>query len=194
VRRRRRRAYDDYDDEPDFEAAREKVSSPGLCLEFVGWGGAVLFLALAILCFVVGAEQQDRIQQNQNQNQNWNQKRNQNQNWNNPNQQGANQNDGIGLMIVGGCVGVFGLPVSIIMAIGGRKMRNLTSYNWAMTASILGIASIVLFGLCSVLHIGAGIWALTALTDRNVQECFKLGRRGRRREANPFEDAQEDGD
>src|SRR5205823_11382211 len=85
--------------------------------------------------------------------------------------------DPVVMIVMAMCLGVFGIPYSVVMAIGARKMRHLTSRAWAMTSAVLGIAAIVLFGLFGVFHIAAGVWGLIALSDANVSEAFEYRRR-----------------
>ncbi len=144
---RRRRSRRSDPDEPDFEAAREKLAQPGQFLEAVGWLSTLLSIGLAVLLILLGADGQKQ-----------------------PGQAGE---DAVVLIVLGGCLGVFGVPYSLAMAIGGRKMRSMSSRRWAMTACVLGIAAIVMFGLLGLLHIAAGIWGLTALMDQNVEACFR---------------------
>src|SRR5438128_1501666 len=67
------------------------------------------------------------------------------------------------------------LPYTIVMVVGGRKMRSLSSYGWAMTASVVGIASIVLFCsvcVCALVPIGFGIWGVVTLNNPIVSRAF----------------------
>jgi hypothetical protein len=85
-----------------------------------------------------------------------------------------------GLLIMGCCLGVFLLPYSLVMAIGGRHMRNLSSRGWAMTAAILGVLAIPLMGCGGIIHGALGIWALVVLEKPQVRRAFGLPGRHRR--------------
>ena len=76
------------------------------------------------------------------------------------------------------------LENSFVIAWGGRHMRNLTSYGWALTGGIMCIVfGVILFGLvcCSgILHIPLGIWALVAVNNRAARRGFSFDQRRRR--------------
>lgn len=59
--------------------------------------------------------------------------------------------------------------MSAVIVIGSFRMKSLGSYGWAMTASILGIGSII---TCNLLALGFGIWALVILLDPTVKDGF----------------------
>ncbi len=141
-RRRRRRRYD----RDDFDDARADVYAPAVCLEALGWLGMLGSVCCAGFMALAGAM---------------------------ANQPGGPKNDDGPLLIVIGIVmGVMGLPFSLVLTIGGRALRRLTSRGWAMTAAAAGIGGFVLFGLFGVPHLGAGIWALVVLNKPHVREAF----------------------
>lgn len=146
-RPRPRRRY--RDDEPDIELARSQVSGPGAFLEVVGWGSLLLSLLGGVGFLIAGVVAQDRPRKPPN-------------------------DDAVVFFILAGCFGVFGVPYSAVMAYGARKMRTLSSYGWAMASAILGIVSFLLLGICGMVHIAAGIWALVVLLDQNVKDSFDL--------------------
>jgi hypothetical protein len=156
-------------DEPDVEAARTKVSAPATFLEVVGWGSVALCVLIGLILILAGMEAQGRPQRQR---------------------QPGNNDDPVFFFVMATCLGGFGIPYSIIMAIGARKMRNLSSRGWAMTAAVLGVAAIVIFGLFGVFHIAAGVWALVALSDPNVTRSF--GYRHRRYERDDEYDEYDD--
>jgi hypothetical protein len=82
---------------------------------------------------------------------------------------------GIALLITG----VLGIPFHVVIILGGSRMKQLRSYGLAMTAAILGIGSLVLFGLCGLFGLGIGIWALTSLMNEDVKYEFRRNARSR---------------
>lgn len=170
-RRRRRPDYDrdeydryddrddDYDDEPSG-AVRERalalVAGPALWLEILSWLGALAAVGVCALCVVLALEMQNG-------------------------NRAANAGDEVALMVIGACTAVFGVPYSVAMGIGARKMRTLQSRGWALAAAILGITGFVLFGVCGAVHAGIGVWALVALENPVVRAAFGVGPRRRRR-------------
>lgn len=160
--RRRRRDEEFEDDDYDYvpyrtsasEEARYLVAAPAMWLEICGWLSALAAVGGAVLLFVAAANAA-----------------------NNPN---GNQNDEPAEMFVffGCCVGVFGIPYGVVMAIGARHMRNLSNHGWAMAGAILGVASFAIFGVCGMFQTGFGVWALVTLHKPVVREAFGLTRRG----------------
>ena len=150
------RAEDEYDRDDARESAREEalrvVAGPGTALEVIGWLGILWSLGICALCVVLA------IEMNNNAN--------------------VNGDDEF-LILLGCCAGAVGVPYSLAMAIGGRKMRALSSRGWAMTASILGVASFSLFGVCGIVQAGIGAWALVALDKPAVRAAFGLEPRRR---------------
>ncbi|MBS0204796.1 MAG: hypothetical protein JSS49_17965 [Planctomycetes bacterium] len=57
-----------------------------------------------------------------------------------------------------------------LVAIGALKMKNLTNYGLAMTASIL--AMIPCFSPCCLIGLPIGIWSLVVLGDASVKSKF----------------------
>ena len=135
------------------EEALQIVAAPALWLEIIGWLGALVAVGTCALCVVVAIEIN-----NGNQNAN---------------------DDEAALVFLGIGAGVFGVPYSVALAIGARKMRDLSSRGWAMTASILGVAAFAMFGICGVVHAAFGAWALVALDNRAVRSAFGPDRRRR---------------
>jgi hypothetical protein len=72
-----------------------------------------------------------------------------------------------GLGIVSGVIGII---VGVVVLLGAMKMKNLTSYGFAMTSAIL--AMIPCISPCCCLGIPIGIWAIVALVDQNVKNSF----------------------
>lgn len=84
------------------------------------------------------------------------------------------------LGIVYGIAGVLGLAYYSVLLIGTMRLKNMTSHSWAMTAAIMSIASILCLGVCSVLQLGFGIWALVVLSDSEVKRAFQMSGEGER--------------
>lgn len=156
--RRRRPDPDDEDDYVDYERdaqARRTVAAPAMWLEVLGWLGALASVGVIALCVVGAAFVADN---------------------------GGNDEDAVPLLMLGGCTGVFGVPYSIVMAIGARRMRDLSSRGWAMTACMLAIGSFSVCGVVGIIHAGFGVWALIALDKPEVRAAFGLTARNRDRD------------
>jgi len=84
------------------------------------------------------------------------------------------QQDAVAQML-GGTIsivfGIVGILVGAVVFFGAMKMKNLESYGFAMTATIL--AMIPCISPCCVLGLPIGIWALVALLDQNVKASFR---------------------
>ncbi len=90
----------------------------------------------------------------------------------------ANQanGNGAGQVLFGLVSGFLVLPYTIVMVVGGRKLRALSSYGWAMTASIVGVASFALIFCvcgCSLVPVGFGIWGIVTLNNPVVQRALR---------------------
>jgi predicted Zn finger-like uncharacterized protein len=72
-------------------------------------------------------------------------------------------------MIAGVGSAIFGLVYWTIATIGAVKMKNLSSYGFAMTACILGMLPC---SLCCVLGLPFGIWGLVVLNRPEVKDAF----------------------
>jgi phage FluMu protein Com len=77
-------------------------------------------------------------------------------------------------MVLGGAIivagSIFGLILDCIVMIGAVKMKNLTSYAFAMAAAIVAMFPC---SLCWPLGLAFGIWALVALSDNAVKAAFR---------------------
>ncbi len=150
---RRSRRSDPDRDEWERQEATRLAYGPGTWLEVCGWLGGLLLAGGAVLRLLVAAAQA-----------------------NNPNPP-PGETEG---MIIGGVMsGLLALPYTIVMVVGGRKMRALSSYGWAMTASVVGIASFVLFCcvcICSFVPVGFGIWGVVTLNNPVVLRAFRRPR------------------
>lgn len=163
-RPRRRRDPDSHPDDYDYERPRRRraewdrrdaedvVRAPGLWLELCGWGGALTLMGGAVFWILAGAGAR-----------------------NNPN---ANGDDGVAVLMAL-FSGLCAVPYAVVMIVGGRKMRALSGYGWAMTASVLGIASVGLFCFACVfafIPVVFGIWGVTALINPVVSQAFEDAR------------------
>ncbi|MBN2023056.1 MAG: zinc ribbon domain-containing protein [Pirellulales bacterium] len=70
-------------------------------------------------------------------------------------------------------VGLVAIVASMVVLIGGIRMKNLESYGLAMTASIL--AMIPCISPCCLLGLPFGIWAIVVLSDSEVRAAFSQG-------------------
>ena len=62
----------------------------------------------------------------------------------------------------------FMLVMNLVIAVGAIRMMSLKNYGLALTAAIMSL----LCGLCSLLSLPFGIWALVVLCDSNVKSHF----------------------
>lgn len=72
--------------------------------------------------------------------------------------------------------GVILVAYFIVMLIGAIRMKNLQSHTFALASAIMAIVSIMCLGLCSVLVVPFGIWALVVLLNANVKRQFELAK------------------
>lgn len=157
----RRDEYDDYDrprrrrrdperDEWEREEALHLVHGPGTWLEVCGWVGGLLLAGGAVLRIAMAGLL-----------------------GNNPN---APPGEVEGLIAGGVLSGLIALPYTIVLVVGGRKMRALSSYSWAMTASVVAISSFVLLCcilVCALVPVGFGIWGVVTLGNPLVRRAFE---------------------
>jgi predicted Zn finger-like uncharacterized protein len=145
-RKRRRRRRHEYGD-PD--KGREAIAKPALALEVMAWLSLLLIVGLSIFLVVVGFAMEDQPQ-------------------------AQKQDDPPELFIyMGFCLGIFSVPYFAVIAFGARKLRNLSSQTWGITAAVMSVASIVLFGVCGLPIIATGIWAIVALNNDDVKAAFR---------------------
>lgn len=80
-----------------------------------------------------------------------------------------------GMQLFGGGIGmVFGviaLVCGVVVILGAIKMKNLESYNFAMTACILSM--IPCLSPCCPLGLIFGIWGVVVLNDAGVKAAFR---------------------
>jgi hypothetical protein len=67
--------------------------------------------------------------------------------------------------------GLFVIVLSILIIVGGVKMRRLESYGLAMAAAIL--ATIPCLSPCCLLGLPFGIWAIIVLSSEEVKATFR---------------------
>lgn len=149
--------YDDYDEDHGPSAAREKVKGPGLAMIIVGSVGVLLSLVLAgfgvaMPFLMVGPGG------------------------------GPQGPEAIIFPIVYGGMGLASLAGSIVVIVGGNRMRQCRSWGLALTAAILCMGAVLLYGLCGAIAMGLGIWALVVLSNTQVKEEFDRVSRGGTRE------------
>src|SRR5262245_22681328 len=172
---RGRSEYDDFErraremdgDRPDDsdqvrKAALAKVRAPGLLLQLFGalsvafgtmCGGISLVSPKAVVDWMYDKLEEMEKQQPQQQKQ----------------QRPPREEAVKSVQIEGAVYGIVALLSGIIIFIGGSKMKDLKSYGWAMTGSILCIFP----GLCCVcLVLIPGIWGLIVLFNADVKYAF----------------------
>jgi hypothetical protein len=84
------------------------------------------------------------------------------------------------MLIIGGIYAVPGTPYCIVMAIGGHQMKRLRGTAWGYTAAGMGIATIVLCGVCwptTWAGVGFGIWAIVTMSRPEVREAIEANQK-----------------
>lgn len=146
--RPRRRRHDPDREEWERREAVALVHGPGTWLEVCGWLGGLLLAGGGLVRIAYGAAIGNNAPPGE--------------------AEGA---------IAGGVVSaLLALPYTIVMVVGGRKMRALSSFGWAMTASVAGIASFFLLCcvcVCAFFPVGFGIWGLVVLNNPLVRRAFE---------------------
>jgi hypothetical protein len=71
----------------------------------------------------------------------------------------------------GTLAGLLAAFMYLIVLIGAVKMKNLTSYGFAMTAAILSMLTCC--SLCEIVGLPLGIWALVVLCAPDVKAAFR---------------------
>jgi hypothetical protein len=134
---------------------RARVFGPGVCLELCGWLGGFLVELSAFAHVIVALAQ-----------------------LNNPN--GRNPNNPPELMLVLGLLsGLLGVPFALVLIVGGRKMRELSSLPWALSASVAALGSFVFLYVvcvCALIPPALGLWSLLALSNPTVRRAFEENR------------------
>ena len=133
---------DDYDDGGGRPNPADRVCGPGTALAVVGWVGLVGTVLTLVLLLVVGL--------------------------NDP----PPGDELIVNVVVGGVIGALGLAYFAVIAAGGHRIRQCRRYGLAMTAAILATTSIALIGVCSVVILPFGIWAVVVLAQSDVRRAF----------------------
>ena len=157
-RRRRRHDFDDgprwgderddYDDRPAGENRPEdRVRAPGTAMAVAGWVGIALTLVTLALILVFGLE--------------------------NP----PPHDELVVNLVVGAVLGSISVVYFAVIAAGGHRMRQCRGYGLAMTAAVLAIASVTVLGVCSVVTLPFGIWAVVVLSQADVRRAFERARR-----------------
>ncbi len=133
------------------EEARAIVAGPANGLIWTGWLSAMLCLFGGAALAAFGHEQQ--------------------------NNRRMQQDDPETFMVLGVGAVVFGTPYCVVMAIGGHQMKRLRGTGWGYTAGGLGIATILICGVCmptTWAGMGFGIWAITALSRAEVRDAIEV--------------------
>ena len=140
---------DDYDDGGPLRVRPEdRVRGPGTALAVVGWVGLAATILGLGAALLIGL-----------------------------NDPPPDEEELIVNIVVGSILGVVCVFYFVLIAIGGHRMRVCRSYGLAMTAAILATASIALIGLCSVVILPFGIWAIVVLSQADVRRAFDRARR-----------------
>jgi hypothetical protein len=66
---------------------------------------------------------------------------------------------------------IFSLIFALLITIGGMKMKSLSGYGLAMTASIL--CMIPCTNICCIIGLPIGLWALIVLMNQDVKSAFR---------------------
>ena len=66
---------------------------------------------------------------------------------------------------------VFGLLIDAVIIYGAVRMKNLSSYSWAVAAAVLALIPCLSSPCCAV-GVPFGLWALLVLLDRDVRAAF----------------------
>ncbi len=152
--RRTRRAGSRYDDREDYDDAREYGGTREAALAKVGPPAVCLVVVslLSLVIALIGAVAGMVMFQNPG--------------------PGKTEEDGVIVAVV--CA--LYIPYSAVMLAGAVRMKALRGYGLAMTAAIMAVANIACFGVCGLLSVGFGIWALVAMQDANVKRQFRRTR------------------
>ncbi|MBO0696821.1 MAG: hypothetical protein J2P46_00365 [Zavarzinella sp.] len=144
---------DDYDDEFGYADPRRKVHGPGVALMVVGWVGVLVSLGIAVVGAVLFFAAARRPPRDLS----------------------------LGAVMV--VAGFASAAACVVTAVAGTRMRHCRNWGLALTAAILAICSFLLLGLCSVLTMPFGIWALVVLVQPDVKREFEQVALGRSRPA-----------
>jgi uncharacterized membrane protein YhaH (DUF805 family) len=155
-----RGAFDPRPADPDADAddrdeARERAFGPGLCLELSGW---VFGFLIEVGAFVRVVQALILI--------------------NNPNQQNPNEPPEV-VLILGLTFGFLGLPYALVLIVGGRRLRDLSSRSWAVTAAATAVGSVLLvyvLCVCAFVPVLFGVWGLIAVANPAVRRAFAANR------------------
>lgn len=72
---------------------------------------------------------------------------------------------------IGVAFGLLGIALSVVVILGGLKMKRLESHAWSMAGAI--VALIPCLSPCCLLGLPFGIWALVVLNDTQVRMAFR---------------------
>ena len=143
------------DDEFRYDDPGDQVRGPGLALLVVGCVGLLVSFGLVGLGLMIVEEAANRRTRRPS-------------------------DDAVAGVILTGA-GLLLVPVSVLIAWGGGRMRQCRSRGLALTAALLACSSFLLLGLCAVFVMPFGIWALAVLLQPDVRREFARAVRDRRR-------------
>jgi O-antigen/teichoic acid export membrane protein len=156
--------YDDrFDDRPRARAVTSRatvqrmVAGPAKGLIWTGVIGAFLFLVGGAVAIYLGLEHR-----------------------NDPDPEV--EETAIMAIIIAAVFMVLGIPYYLFMAYAAMRFKALAGPGWGQTANILGLVTVVLFGLClptTWAAAGCGIWGLVVLNKPQVQRYFRNQRKTR---------------
>lgn len=72
---------------------------------------------------------------------------------------------------VGIVLSLIALAVGVVILLGALKMKNLTSYGFAMASAVLAMVPCV--SPCCLVGLPIGIWAVVVLNDPAVKSAFR---------------------
>lgn len=147
-------------DDPDAAArelaeAQARAFGPGICIELCGWCFGFMIEVGAFFRMMIALAEM-----------------------NNPALRKPNDSPELAL-VMSIMLGMIGLPYSLLLIIGGRKMRELSSISWALVASIAAVGSFAFFYvlcICAFVPTLFGVWGLVALGNTGVRHAFAANR------------------
>lgn len=81
--------------------------------------------------------------------------------------------DPIIVAIIYGVIGLLMFASSIFFVLAGNRMRQCRNWGLCLAGAIVALSSIIFLGLCSVVVMPFGIWALVVLLNADVKREFE---------------------